>query len=303
MRALSFKLALVAAWFFSVCACCAALNERMLLGFWATNNVDQNPPQNIILSLRSFGVLDANDLGAYLDSPRFKNAAAGSIWLLAPQSKPLEPQILDKYIAVYTATNSLVQRQFPPTESFSPEDSSQMLLNLGQFADRHPSELSIAVRGASSILNNKEIRANGKYMPPPLVHDSVSILLSAFKYELYSDATLSKTAATLLSEKLRGPWLVRREEVIPAVDFLLKDSKAEPDFLALQLVESCSANADSASVVLWLLVQSKDNPVAAKALVNIRKGSKNREILEGIESGVIGRQKAYDEPLQRRFPK
>ena len=140
-------------------------------------------------------------------------------------------------------------------------------------------------------------------MPPPLEEDSIPAILSALKYKLYAEPELAKKAAQLLSERLRGPWLVPAGNVNAVVGFLLEDSKAEPDFVAQQLANDCSGNADSASVVLWLLVQSKTNPVAAKALADFRQDTGNKEMLAEIESGSVSKQQAYDQPLERRFPK
>jgi hypothetical protein len=132
--------------------------------------------------------------------------------------------------------------------------------------------------------------------------DSMPDFLAAMKWPLYQERGLADLAARMLLDRMveRRSWKLLPEDFQPVSDFLLHQSKADPDILSQRLSEMCCGETNLASIVLWTLNASKDSSSIAQKSLELFSTScdKSKELFQKIEAGQVSKEEAYDKPIQ-----
>jgi hypothetical protein len=136
--------------------------------------------------------------------------------------------------------------------------------------------------------------------------NSFHIALSAMNWPLFEKRSIADSCVKIclgyLANTDKLPAHIQRSDFKPTIDFLLYKSKGDPDILTQKLSDLCNGDSRMASAVLWLLIQAKGNTLASSALERFSiSHSRNKDILESIQKGIVTEREAFDKPLDEVY--
>ncbi len=248
------------------------------------------------------------------ESNRLESATIGKVISLS-RTMPRESSI-QMTASVQVAAIRLLVEHLEDAESqyslrhaglaFSTEATDKILAWLGEVTARQPEKRALAKPIVKDILSIRTVYANRGMAA--VGKDSVKSLISSIgNWPLYEEPDMAELFAQLILKRIKGPYhRVPAAEFSLAVEFLLSQSKADPDFLAKRLCEiACNEDVNLSSAILWLLVQAKNTSTVARKTLDTfnRACEQNRNILQSIEAGKLNREDAFDKPLERLHQK
>jgi hypothetical protein len=306
--------------------CGRPLNVRgdQVLDFWKSHpEVPASSPADYLKELRSLGITNANTLNGYLTTNELAGTVLYSMLLLAPDSAPLDQAVIQNIIYVvprlqqsqakakltgmqlllpYITSNEILTHfttYFAIMEST--ESNDQILQLLGETSPTDAAKYRAAKWTAKGIIQARYMFQNGGM--PVVGSNSTKHLIESTKAPFYSEPEMAAVIAQYLVARLKGSHqFVTPEDFGPTMEFLLHDSKADPDFIASKLSDLACSDTRLLSPVMWSLVQGRSNSVVAKEaldqFISQCKNDHNQALYQDIAKGKITKEAAYDQPLE-----
>lgn len=233
-----------------------------------------------------------------------RKAALRSVTSYYPQDTKIRNYV-KKGLSHFVAYGANPLESEGPDAGRSAELSAEWMFFLGEAAAEEKEKIPDLLGLAQTVVSIKVAASQeGGYSMTVPSDDPNSFhkILGAMRWPLFEDPKLATSCARIFLGYLKRtpslPRHARSEDIKPAIDFLLQKSKADPDFLAQKIGDLVkSSDANFASVVLWILNDSKDSPVAKKALGIIASDEKNKDLLLAIQAGRRDKAEAYEKPL------
>ncbi|MDR3459002.1 MAG: hypothetical protein P4N60_16265 [Verrucomicrobiae bacterium] len=316
----NFIFAAVFIWIFNQTIGLAADQKKELQDYLrTTSNLAPIAPSNYLASLKKIGVENPNSLEPFLNSKELQEATLNAMLAFELNSNQLTLATIHEIMNVVTNTpgpsssqmaaihlllfyiekqevfNYLVFR----VSSINTDLSDQVLVWLGQINYRSQAGQEMAKRVSMNVIGTRMIYATGGMAPEG--RDSITNLISSVQWPLFEQPALANFFVDLIVQRLKGPWhMLKLEDYDPAMNFLLHESKAEPDHVAAKLFAICCDDPNLASAVLWKIDKSKDVSLIAKKTLELflTQCDQNKRILQDIQAGNLKKEKAFDEAIE-----